>query len=370
MISSKYGGGEHYLVELAKLCNKKDYHTVVQYESPPKNPEYIADLAKIGVEIAICPIGNTEVARVSRPIASKPIKSILNLIKLIRSVKPDIVHISFASMYILFTLPIISKMLGIKKIIYVVQCYPGLRQKSLVRLIYNQYDHIVAVSESIAHNLIQAGINPNIVSIHIIGIFGEREKSNQLRLDLRKEFKIPYQAVALGCIAFDRPVKGLDILLKAFSKVIEKKSEVHLIIIGVDPKISSLPKLAEKLGLINNVHWAGIRDNAWQILNAVDMYVQPSLSEGMPIAIMEATALKLPVVATNAGGVPEIVKNGENGYLAKPGCVESLVDALERMLAEPSQWEIMGELGYRRYQDLFIGEKSVKEFVEKYYSTE
>ena len=100
------------------------------------------------------------------------------------------------------------------------------------------------------------------------------------------------------------------------------------------------------------------------------MYVQPSLSEGMPIAIMEATALKLPVVATNTGGVPEVVKDGENGYLAKPGCVNSLADTLERMIADPSKWEIMGKAGYRRYQDMFTGEKSIKKLVERFYSSE
>ena len=130
-----------------------------------------------------------------------------------------------------------------------------------------------------------------------------------------------------------------------------------------------LISLTKKLGLVNNVHWAGIRDNGWQILNAVDIYVQPSLSEGLPMAIVEAMALRLPVVATNVGGVPEIIKDGENGYLAKPASVESLADALECMLADPSQWKIMGELGYRRYQDSFRGEKSVKKFFERYYST-
>jgi glycosyltransferase involved in cell wall biosynthesis len=258
-------------------------------------------------------------------------------------------------------------MFGVKKIIYMKHGYPGLRKKSFERFIYNRYDYVLAVSRSIAHNLLQAGINPNIISVHYLGLFGEREKSNQLRLELRKEFKIPNQAIVIGCIAFDNPVKGLDILLKAFSKVIDKKSDVHLIIIGVNPKISLLPDLAEKLGLNNIVHWAGIRDNGWQLLNAVDIYVQPSLSEGLGLAIAEAMALRLPVVATRIGGIPEIVIDGENGYLAKPGCINSLVDALERMISDPIKWEIMGSIGYRRYQDLFNGEKSVKLLVERYY---
>ena len=355
MSSTKYGGLEQYLFELARFCNEKKYHTVIQYESLPQSKEFLKDMENIGVKLII------------KPINTFSIKSIISVFKIINSVKPDIVNMHFTDYYVFSATPIVSKILGVKKIFYMKHLDPRLRQKSLQRFLYNQYNQIFAVSGSIVNNLIKGGVNSNIVSVQYLGLFGKRERSYQLRLEFRKEFKIPNEAIVIGCIAWDNPIKGLDVLLKAFMKIINKKSEIHLVIIGVDPKSSKLPELAKKLEVTNNVHWAGIRDNGWQILNVADIYVQPSLSEGLGLAIVEAIALKLPVVATCTGGIPEIVKDGQNGYLAKPGCIDSLINNLERMLANPSQWEIMGNAGYQLYKDRFIGEISVQKLIKKYY---
>jgi len=355
MASTKYGGLEQYLFELARVCNEKKYNIILQYEKIPKSKNYMINLSKLDVNIII------------KKINTYPIKSIIHVIKLIKMVKPDIIHIHFANKYVLFVTPKISKILGVKKILYTKHGDPKLGKKSFQRLIYNQYDHILPVSESIANNLFVAGINPNKISLHYLGIFGNRKKSNQLKFKLRKQLKIPNHAIVLGCIAFDNPLKGLDLLLKAFAKVIYKKSQVHLVIIGVNPLISILPKQAEELGIANKVHWIGIIDNGWKILNVADLYVQPSRYEGLGFAILEAMALKLPIIATHVGGIPEIVKDGENGYLTEPDCINSLANTINHMILNPQHWEKMGEMGYKRYKDSFDGEKSVKLLVEKYY---
>ena len=94
------------------------------------------------------------------------------------------------------------------------------------------------------------------------------------------------EAIVLSCIAFDNPLKGLDILLNTFHIVREGFPKLHLIIVGVDEQTSALPLQANALGLSDCVHWAGIRDAGWQILNAADIYLQPSRSEGLPLSIM------------------------------------------------------------------------------------
>jgi glycosyltransferase involved in cell wall biosynthesis len=102
----------------------------------------------------------------------------------------------------------------------------------------------------------------------------------------------------LSCIAWDDPVKGVDILLKAFKEVISKYKIIHSFIIGVEQDHSKLYKECCKSGLVDNVHWTGIVDNAWKVLNVSDIYVQPSRSEGLPFATLEAMSLKRPVVAS------------------------------------------------------------------------
>jgi len=101
------------------------------------------------------------------------------------------------------------------------------------------------------------------------------------------------------------------------------------------------------------------------MLQAVDLYVQPSLSEGIGLAI-KAMALRLPVVASGVGGIPEAVVDGATGYLVEPRSVGSLRGALGRTLADPERLRAMGEMGYLRYLRLFRGEQSVEKLVAKY----
>jgi len=222
----------------------------------------------------------------------------------------------------------------------------------------------------VVDDLLCGGVNPKITALHYLGLFGRRERSSQLRSQFRHELGIPDNAIVLASIAFDDPIKGLDILLTAFKHTLDHNPNVHLVIIGVDPAHSRLRVQAEQLGLTGHVHWPGIRDEGWQILNAADIYVQPSRSEGLPLAIMEAMALRLPVVGTRTGGIPEAVVDGDTGYLAAPGDIDSLIQVIEHSLAEPAKWSSMGEAGYLRYLRSFRGEDSVRALVEKYYLQE
>ena len=189
-----------------------------------------------------------------------------------------------------------------------------------------------------------------------------------LAQETRASLVISDDSVVMGCIAFDTPFKGLDILLGAFAKVVRKYASIHLILVGVDPNNSSLPDQATQLGLSKNVHWAGIRDDGWQILNAADIYVQSSrFGEGLSLAIMEAMALKLPVISTRVAGQNEAVIDGKTGYLAEPDSIDSLANSLERLLNEPNRLKSMGKAGYERYQRFFKGENSIQTLVENYF---
>ena len=161
-------------------------------------------------------------------------------------------------------------------------------------------------------------------------------------------------------------MKGLDILFQAFKMVSEHQKEIELIIVGVDQNNTKLTELAIDLGINDRVHWAGIKDEAWKVMQAADIYVQPSRSEGLPLTVMEAMALKLPIIATSVGGIPEAVLDGDNGYLAKPGDAESLSFAILRILKEPAKWREMGERGYNRYSQLFDGFESANNMLRKY----
>lgn len=356
MISTKYGSLEHYLLETARFCKQKGYHTVLQYEVLPQSPAYLRDLEAVGAEIIILNSQARFCVCVGR------------LINLLRSTRPHVLQTHFPNRCVLFVAPWLARFFGAQRVISMAHNVFHLKKRSPRRFAFNQYDTVLGVSGAVVDDLLHAGVNPKITVLHYLGLFGHRERSDQLRIQLRHEFGIPDGAIVLACIAFDTPFKGLDILLAAFKHIHDHSPNVHLIIVGVDPAHSKLPEQAEQLGLTGHVHWAGIRDEGWQILNAVDIYIQPSRSsEGIGLAIMEAMALRLPVIGTQIGGIPEAVVDGETGYLAAPADVDSLVQVIEHILTEPDKWTSMGEAGYRRYLQLFQGENSVKTLVEKYY---
>ncbi|MDH7506305.1 MAG: glycosyltransferase family 4 protein [Candidatus Thermoplasmatota archaeon] len=354
MISTKYGGFEKFLLEFSKLCSTKGYKTVLQYEHLPSSKKYLSDLENNNIRVIV------------KPINTNPFTSVITITKLIKDVSPEIVQTHFINSFGLLACPFIVKMFNIQKIFHMQHLLSDFRKIPFIKIFFNRYNRIFCVSSAVAENLILAGVNPSIISINYLGLFGDYGKSDKVKSELREKFCIPAEATVLSCIAFDKPIKGVDILLNAFKRIVKDYPNVHLIIIGIDPKISNLYKLSNKLGLSSFVHWLGIIDHAIEILGMSDIYVQPSLKEGLSLAIIEAMALGLPVVATNIGGIREVVIDGETGYLTDPGNEIALAEAIKRLLSDRLQMKIFGENGYHHYQQMFKGENSIKNLLNLY----
>ncbi|MER8887142.1 glycosyltransferase family 4 protein [Mesorhizobium sp. M0816] len=344
--STKYGGGEHFFLETARQCRQLGYRTVVQYQDLPRSSAYLYDLKDLDVDI------------VTVTLKWNPLK----ILKLIFTAKPDIIHVNFANSALLLEIAIIARLLRVNKLIDTEHCVSS---PIMRRYVLSLYDKVICVSNEIRNIMSYSGVSSNLSTLSH-GAFLNSANSAQLRVKFRGEFRISGQEKVLACIAFDSPVKGLDILLKSFQKVHGDCPDVRLIIIGVDSETSKLPALARDLGIAYHVHWAGIRDEGWKVLTAADVYVQSSRSEGGPIAVMEAMALKLPIVTTRVGLMSD-GEAGEAGVLCTPDDVDSLTKAIRDMLRQPEAWKRMGEAGYRRYKEMFQGEKLVETLVHDYY---
>jgi glycosyltransferase involved in cell wall biosynthesis len=342
-------------VETARECSKFGYNTVVQYEEHPRSDTYLDDLKTIGVEV------------VTQELKLNP----LNVAKLIFHARPDVIHTHFPSGTVLFETAIIAKALGVRKTIAMVHSMRETPNMSpITKYAYNRYDQVIGVSNAVAEQLSYCGVDKDILSTLYLGVFHHVQRSSELREKFRRKFMIDDHDKVFACIAFDTNFKGLDVLLKSFQKIRQDFSNVQLIIIGVNPERSQLPIMARDLGISGRVHWAGILDEGWQVLNAADVYVQSSrFAEGLSLATIEAMALKLPVVATKVAGPGEIVLDGETGFLCTPDDVDSLTSALGEILKQPEQWDRMGKAGYTRYMEILRGEKSVETLVQNYYFT-
>jgi glycosyltransferase involved in cell wall biosynthesis len=354
MRSRKYGGLETYFVNLARLCRERGCRTVLQYESAPESDAFRSDLEAEGATVA-------EV-----PTLGQPIGAIRRVASLLRSLRPEVVHDHFPTGYVLLALPALARRFGARTIVATVhnplEGGPFWHRKWA----YNRHDFVLGVSDHVTRTLADAGVARSRLATHYLGLF-TRPEASRTALSVRREMTLPHDAIVVGCLAYDTPRKGLDVLLEACARLGRDGRLVYLLLIGVDPSRSRLPALARDLGIEPRVRWAGIRDQGSQLLRGVDLYAQPSLSEGLPLGVMEAMALGLPVVASAVGGIPEAVLDGETGALCVPGDAGSLHRALAGILGDPSSMRRMGEAGRRLYEDRFSGDRSIAALAERYY---
>jgi glycosyltransferase involved in cell wall biosynthesis len=160
------------------------------------------------------------------------------------------------------------------------------------------------------------------------------EEHAQARQDYRGLWHIPENAVVLGSVGRLHPVKGHLYLLEAASLLASRFPALHVLLIGEGPERSSLEQQ-----LINAPYTytlAGHLPNAERALPAIDMFVFPSLHEGMGIALLEAIQANLPIVATAVGGIPEILRAGTDALLVPPADANAIADACQRLLENPA----------------------------------
>lgn len=141
---------------------------------------------------------------------------------------------------------------------------------------------------------------------------------------------------------------------------------VEALIIGGGRREAEMRRLAAELGLAGRVHFLGQRDDVPDLLSALDLFVLPSHSEGVSLALLEAMAAGLPVIATAVGGLPEVVTDGDNGLLVPPEDPEALATALERLLEDPALAQRLGANARRHVEENFSLERLGREINEIY----
>jgi glycosyltransferase involved in cell wall biosynthesis len=143
--------------------------------------------------------------------------------------------------------------------------------------------------------------------------------------------------------------KGLNVLLKAWESVFRQSVDAHLLIVGDGDQRSHLEELAEIRGIKHRVLFTGAVADTVRYLQASDVYVQPSFTEGLPISVLEAMACGLPVIATGVGGVTDMLSNGANGIVIPPHDPDSLSDCLIELLSDN---DLQARLGNQARQDV------------------
>lgn len=142
-------------------------------------------------------------------------------------------------------------------------------------------------------------------------------------------------------------VKGVPLLLEALASLQKRHPDAYLTLVGDGPDRPALEALSERLGVTDMVKFAGYADEAGvaEHLANSDLFVLPSFAEGLPVVLMEAMAARLPVIASQVAGVPELIEDGKSGFLVPAGDMETLIARLDALLTDTAQGLAMGEVG-------------------------
>jgi glycosyltransferase involved in cell wall biosynthesis len=155
--------------------------------------------------------------------------------------------------------------------------------------------------------------------------------------------------------------KGHRYFVEAAAEIAKRRPEVKFVVLGEGSLRSDLEQRIRKHGLTNRFFLPGFQPSAERLTGALDVFVMPSVMEGLGTSLLDAMAAGVPVVASRAGGIPEVVEDGETGLLAKPGDPESLAAAVERMLDDNS----LAQGAARRAREKVSREFTVRRMVEK-----
>lgn len=204
----------------------------------------------------------------------------------------------------------------------------------LARLFFNQRWRVVAVSEAVQRDLIEHRIPAERIVVIPNAVDSAGIEHNQFHRDeARRQLSLPADAIVVGALGGTRAVKGHRYLLDAFAQVAPIQPHLALLLLGGGELEAALREQAERLGIADRVTITGMIANGYRYLPAVDVFVQPSLSEGLPIAVLEAMATRLPVIGTRVGGIPETV--GAFGLLVPSADSAALAGALQELLSWP-----------------------------------
>lgn len=357
-----YGGAEKQMLELARTINQKKFNPLVICGNYKSLDQFCDELKNSGIK--------TQRIRAKN---KHSLKNYFELKQIIKNFKPDLIHANIwnpmAGKYAIFTakklkIPLVTtehdpfEVKGLKKLfkrkllepIQKIITVSDANQK-VMELLYPETKNKLTT----IHN----GINLKKIEIQLKAL-----TSNKIATIKKEIFKAESNEKIILSAGTLHERKGFKYLIEAFKTVHQKYPKSKLIIAGEGPERKNLEDLIKNLHLVPNCLLISWRENIIELMAASDIFVLPSIKEAFGLVILEALACKLPVIATKAGGIPEIIKN-ENGLLVAAQNSNELSEAIIKILEDQALHEKLSSLGYKRVQDFKVEKNTQK--TEKIY---
>ncbi len=238
----------------------------------------------------------------------------------------------------------------------------GTFSKFVHKRLINHIDSYIAISDSVKNMLVEKeGVPERKISKIYNGVPISYQKITNRATDNGKK-KILFCA---GRLSME---KGYHHVIKSLKILTEKKLgyDLNLIISGIGKEEKTLKTLANSLGLIDKVKFTGFISDIYNMLEKVDIFIQPSLTEGLGIAILEAMSMGIPVIASDCGGIKEILKDGINGFLVPPGAEKLIAEKVVELLLDNNKFDSISKEAVKTVKENFSLTKMINQ-TEKCY---
>ena len=236
---------------------------------------------------------------------------------------------------------------------------------TLSRAKYKQVDRFICASSAIGRILAADGIDAaRIVTVHE-GV-DLQHVADAPPVSLHETFWLPHGAPVVLNVAALVPHKGQRLLIDAFAEVVRVVPDARLVILGQGELHDSLGRQIHHLSLDKHVMLPGFRTDVLSLMKTADIFVMSSVMEGLGTSLLDAMACARPIVATDAGGIPEVVVHEETGLLVPPRDADQLADALVTLLKDETRARQYGAAGYERVHHTFSVEHMVNQTVSVY----
>lgn len=238
---------------------------------------------------------------------------------------------------------------------YVTTCH-GYFKKRLRKVFDTWGSKVIAISDAVKIHLIKdLGVREDRIALIYSGIDISRFSKSYTEAELRvlKDKLMLRSGPIIGTIGRLSPVKGQRFLIEAMKYIVKERPDVELLIVGDGEEKTALEKLASSFGLEKTVHFAKADLDTPKFLSVMDVFVFPSLKEGLGIALLEALASGRACVASDAGGIGDIVKDGLSGILVRPMSAHDIGEAVIKLLSDEDLRRMLSEAGCAMVKERF-----------------
>jgi len=353
-----YGGLEQVILNLYQFLDKSRFNVSVCCMTQKGHVAH--ELEKLGCKIEYCDSSSR----------LNPYSKFLKIAAILKKHKIDIVHTHNTPAY--FDGLVAAKLVNIPVVIHTDHCrfYPDKKRYMLAeRLASLVTDRIIAVSAHTKRDLEKwEHISSRKIDVILNGIPPLNsliaDQSHQLRtsLGIKKNEKV------IGSVGRLEYQKGYELLIQAAAIIENTKYPIKFVIVGEGSKKDELQQLIEQFNLAEKVILTGGKTNGVDYIQMFDMFALTSNFEGMPIVLLEAMAAKKPIVATNVGGVPEMIDHGMNGYLVNTRDPKVFAKYCHQLIDNPELMKNFGEHSYQKYVNEFTIDQMVRSYSKLYYS--